>query len=218
MASEAEQTIDAGPFGQWLTQARRSLQGNGGMDVPCGDCTGCCTSGYSVQLRPEDKGALAKIPVELRVTAVGFPAGHQTMPALPDGRCPMLSDHRCTIYSERPQTCLDYDCRIFAAAGIDAGGPGKVVINRRVRAWRFSYPNEADRRAHDAVLAASKFVRERKESFVGRVPSAPMGVAVLAIKAYGVFLEAGAQARSDERIAQELTEAGRRFDELAGKD
>ena len=46
--------VAAGPFGDWLRRMRRSLQGDEGMDVPCGDCVGCCVSGYSVQLRPED--------------------------------------------------------------------------------------------------------------------------------------------------------------------
>ena len=51
----------------------------------------------------------------------------------------MLSCGNCTIYAQRPQTCLDYDCRVFAAAGIDAGGADKAVINRRVHEWRFRF-------------------------------------------------------------------------------
>src|SRR5688572_25485326 len=107
------ETIAAGAFGHWLSQARESLRGNAGMDVPCGDCTGCCTSSYSVQLRPEDQRALARIPPSLLVRAPGFPPGHMTMPCRSDGTCPMLTADRCTVYADRPQTCLDYDCRIF---------------------------------------------------------------------------------------------------------
>ncbi len=211
--SEIADTVAAGPFGPWLEQFRASLRGNGGTDVPCGDCTGCCTSGYSLQLRPDDKRALAAIPPERLVSAPGFPRGHLTMPALPDGLCPMLHSGKCSIYRDRPQTCLDYDCRIFAAAGIDAGGADKAVINRRVRQWRFSYPSEADKSVHETVLAAASFIQKRRASFAaGRVPSAPTGIAVLAIKAHAVFLSADIETRSDTEIAAAILNAGREFD------
>jgi hypothetical protein len=98
-----------------------------------------------------------------------------------DGVCQMLNAGKCTIYADRPQTCLDYDCRIFTAAGLEAG---KVVIDRRVRQWRFTYPHDADRKAHDAVLSASHFIQRKRDSFpANRAPTAPTGIAVLAIKA-----------------------------------
>jgi hypothetical protein len=129
-----------------------------------------------------------------------------------DGTCPMLSAGQCTIYDRRPQTCRDYDCRIFAAAGIDAG-PGKPVINKRVHEWVFAYPSAEDRRAHDAVRAAAAFVRDRRASFPGgRAPSAPTGIAVLAVKVYTVFLQVDAQSRSDTETAHAIIEASRAFD------
>jgi hypothetical protein len=125
----------------------------------------------------------------------------------------MLQAGKCAIYRDRPQTCLDYDCRIFAAAGIDAGGADKAVINRRVRQWRFSYPSEADRLAHEAVLAAASFIQKKRESFAaGRVPTAPTGIAVLAIKAHAVFLAANLEARSDVDLAAAIMNASREFD------
>jgi Fe-S-cluster containining protein len=206
-------TVAAGPFGDWLAQFRASLRGTGGSDVPCGDCTGCCISGYSIQLRPQDERALARIPAELLVQAPGFPRGHLTMAPRPDGVCQMLDAGKCTIYADRPQTCLDYDCRIFTAAGLEAG---KIVIDRRVRQWRFTYPTNADREAHDAVLAAASFIRNKRECFpANRAPRAPTGIAVLAIKAYGVFLEHGAPGRSDTEIAAAILEASRAFDATA---
>jgi Fe-S-cluster containining protein len=211
--SEIADAVAAGPFGPWLEQFRASLRGSGGTDVPCGDCTGCCTSGYSIQLRPDDRNALARIPPEQLVSAPGFPRGHMTLPALPDGLCPMLHSGKCSIYRDRPQTCLDYDCRIFAAAGIDAGGTDKAAINRRVRQWRFSYSSEADRLVHSAVLAAATFIQKKRASFVsGRVPTAPTGIAVLAIKAHAVFLAADIEAKSDVEIATAILDAGREFD------
>jgi len=134
-----------------------------------------------------------------------------------DGVCQMLNAGKCTIYADRPQTCLDYDCRIFTAAGLEAGGADKSVINRRVRQWRFSYPSDADRRAHDAVLAASHFIQHKRTSFpANRAPTASTGIAVLAIKAYVVFFEAGFEGRSDAEIAAAIVDASRAFDTEAG--
>jgi len=189
------------------------LRGTVGADVPCGDCTGCCTSSYSVQLRPGDRRALAVIPVRLLVNPPGFPAGHRTMLALADGKCPMLDAGKCSIYSDRPQTCHDYDCRIFAAAGIDAGDGDKGVINRRVRQWRFAYPAEEDRQAHAAVMLAAVFVRRRRDSFPVRVPTSPMGIAVFALKTYTVFLAPRLGEMNDRELAQAMLVASRQFDE-----
>ena len=127
-----------------------------------------------------------------------------------DGTCQMLTAGKCTIYEDRPQTCLDYDCRIFPAAGLESGKP---VIDRRVHQWRFTYPTQADRKAHDAVLATASFIRNKRESFpASRAPTAPTGIAVLAIKAYGVFLDENVALRSDAEIAAAIVETSRAFD------
>lgn len=213
LSSASPGRISAGPFLEWLMQARESLRGNVGANVPCGDCIGCCVSSYFIPVRPEDKKARASIPATLLVTVAGQPPGHSMMSYLPDGSCPMLSAGQCSIYPHRPQTCRDYDCRIFAAAGIDAGSTDKVVINRRVREWQFSYPTAADREAHEAVLSASVFIRTRSQSFPGgRAPQAPTGIAVLAIKVYVVFLDPAIQQRSGTDIANAIMTASREFD------
>jgi len=132
---------------------------------------------------------------------------------LPDGACPMLEAGKCSIYRERPQTCRDYDCRIFAAAGIDAGGPDKHVINERVRSWRFDYPTHADQLAHRAVQSAASFIQAKAACFPGgRAPTAPTGIAVLAIKSYAVFLDPALQAQDDAAIAGAIIDASRKFD------
>ena len=208
----SESIVAAGPFSAWLRQMRRSLVGSEGMDVPCGDCVGCCVSGYSVQLRPEDHRAAARIPATFVVSAPGFAKGHLTVQPLANGLCPMLDDGKCSIYADRPQTCLDYDCRIFAAAGIAAGGDDKSVINKRVREWRFSYPEQTDAREHEAVRAAAAFIRDRRDSFNVRVPAGPMGIAVFAIKAYAVFLDPRIADKSDAEVARAIVDAVRSFD------
>jgi Fe-S-cluster containining protein len=209
-ATDAPKSIEtpgvaAGAFGAWLLQMRASLAGDAGTQVPCGDCVGCCVSSYYIPVRPHEHAARAAIPSSLLVSAPGQSSGLALLGYRADGTCPMLQAGQCTIYDARPQTCRDYDCRIFAAAGIAAGGEDKAVINRRVNAWRFEYPAEADRQAHRAVLAAAAFIRDRREAFPGRrAPTAPTGIAVLAIKAYDVFVTGpGATWRStDENRGQ----------------
>jgi uncharacterized protein len=124
----------------------------------------------------------------------------------------MLRDNECSIYLGRPQTCRDYDCRVFAAAGVEPGGPDKVVINRRVRQWLFSYPTELDRTAHDAVRTTAAFIRTKRSSFPGqRAPMGPSGVSVLACESYRVFLHPDIHARADTEVAQMILDASREF-------
>ncbi|MCX6371516.1 MAG: hypothetical protein NTX16_00290, partial [Actinobacteria bacterium] len=100
-----------------------------------------------------------------------------------------LVDGRCSIYEERPSTCRNYDCRIFAAAGIAAD---REPITRQARRWAFSHAAPADRDEHEAVRAAARFLRERGECFPGGSgPRSPVQVALLALTVHEVFLETG---------------------------
>ena len=203
--------MHAGLFGAWLTAARASLRGDGhGLDVPCGECVGCCTSSLFIHVGPGETDTLAAIPARLLVRAPGRPRGHRLLGFAADGACPMLKDRACSVYQHRPRTCRDYDCRIFAAAGLEAGD-GAPAINERVRAWIFSYESDAARRAHDAVRAAAAFVRDRRRSFPGGgAPSAPADIAVLALKVYPVFLDG--PAGDPAEIAGAVIEANRKFE------
>jgi uncharacterized protein len=201
--------LPAGAFLDWLRHFRASLLGNQGSDVPCGDCRGCCISGYSVQIRPHDTGARALIPGELLARVQGFARDELTMAARPDGTCPMLRDNECSIYESRPQTCRDYDCRVFAASAI---GPDKLVIHQRVSQWRFSYPTELDRKAHSAVLAAADFIRTKRSSFPNRrAPLGPSGISVLACESYSVFLQPDIHEKPDIEVARLILDASREF-------
>jgi uncharacterized protein len=203
--------IDAGDFATWLSQTRAMLRGEAGPEVPCGDCVGCCVSSYPVPVRAHESASLAAIPIQ---HLAGSANHHALIIALPDGRCPMLNADakRCSIYSHRPLTCRDYDCRIFAAAGIAAGSDDRSVINARVGEWRFSYRNTSDRLAHEAVKSATAFIRSEAQGFQGRAPGTPTGIAVLAIKVYPVFLDASVQTSSPERIVQSILQMSREFD------
>ncbi|MEZ5459944.1 MAG: YkgJ family cysteine cluster protein [Steroidobacteraceae bacterium] len=203
-------TVDAGPFGAWLADARASLRGSVGAKVPCGDCVGCCVSSYHIPLRATDAAAIERIPGRHLVQSR---AGTLHIQYRPDGLCPMLEAGHCTIYPHRPQTCRDYDCRFFAAAGIEAGGAERSVINTRVRQWRFTYPSPADQRAHDAVRSAAAFLqREASRLPPGFAPAKPTGIAVLAVKTYMVFLDPDAVRTDAAKLAQAVVEASQRFD------
>lgn len=144
----------AGDFGAWLESIDAALAGTVDADVPCGDCTGCCTSSQFVLVEPTDTAARGHIPAELLFPAPGLP-GHHVMGYDARGHCPMLDDGRCTIYEHRPRTCRTYDCRVFTAAGIEPDESSKVAIAERVRQWRFTHPTPHDERLHDAVRAAA---------------------------------------------------------------
>lgn len=201
----------AGEFSSWLRGFQTSLRDGTDNDVACGDCVGCCTSSYFIHVGPEEKDSLKRIPPETGIPAPGMPKGHLLMGYKPDGRCPMLGeDRRCTIYPYRPKTCRAYDCRIFAAAGITAGGADKSVINERVKSWTFEYSSEADRRTHRSVKQAAKFIREHAKLFPGgRVPTDPSQLALLAIGVHSIFLDPSTKERTDAQIAQAIVERSR---------
>ncbi|HEY6123122.1 MAG TPA: hypothetical protein VIV63_00610, partial [Steroidobacteraceae bacterium] len=128
------------------------------------------------------------------------------------GHCFMFANGNCSIYSHRPETCRTYDCRVFTAAGLNAG-PDKTEINERIAGWRFEYPSARDEREHRAVTAAANFIRQHVIRFPGgRVPSRPSEVAVLAVKTYEVFLDPPS---SDAEIAEAIITTSRDFDRQA---
>lgn len=121
----------------------------------------------------------------------------------------MLRDNECSIYASRPQTCRDYDCRVFAASGLS---PEKLVIRQRVSQWRFSYPTALDRKAHSAVLTAANFIRTKRNSFPNqRAPMGPSGISVLACESYSVFLEPDVHEKTDTEVARLIVDASREF-------
>ena len=208
--------LPAGGFSSWLRRTRSALVDESGTDVPCGGCSACCTSSHFIHIRPEEVQTLARIPRELLFAAPGQPKGTMLLGYDENGRCPMLTGHKCSIYEHRPLTCRTYDCRVFAAAGIAAD---RAQITQRTRRWKFSHPTIDDREQHAAVQAAARFVRERAECFPGgAVPGDPAQVAVLALKVSVVFLKHGGQPGEagrvppDAEVAKAVVEANERFE------
>jgi hypothetical protein len=189
---------------------RAVLRGQQEAVVPCDGCLGCCVSGYQVPLRPDDTTALDEVPAAQLVLPRGG-AGLARMLPRTDGSCPMLDQGRCRIYAGRPRTCRDYDCRIYAAAGLAPDGP-RPLIRARVREWAFSYGDGEERQAA-AVRRAAQFIRRHAALFppAMRAHSAA-AAAVLAVKVYPLFLERGGGGAPAEERVRHVLEAVREFD------
>jgi len=213
--SPRSETIPAGPFSQWLRAMRAALAGSASMDVACGDCRGCCTSSYFIKVRAHEKAALELIGADNLRPTPGATDGSMLMGFDEQGHCFMFAGRVCSIYSHRPETCRTYDCRVFTAAGMNAG-PDKDEINERIANWRFEYPSARDLDEHRAVTAAANYIRQHVIRFAGgRVPSRPAEVAVLAVKAYAVFLDPPA---SDAEITAAIIASSRDFDAQAREE
>lgn len=158
------------------------------MDVPCGECRGCCTSAYFIPVGPDETATLERIPRRLLFRAPGRPKGHFLLGYDERGHCAMFRDNGCSIYADRPRACRAYDCRVFAAAGVSE--QGKPAIAAQAERWRFAYPSEADLKLHAAVREAARFLRERAAAFPADfVPAHPTQQAALAVRVHAAFLD-----------------------------
>jgi uncharacterized protein len=212
-----DQDLPTGIFSSWLCRTRRAQKTTDGADVPCGDCRACCTSSYFIHIKPDETQTLARIPIELLFAAPGLPKGNVLLGYEEQGHCPMFIDNQCSIYELRPQTCRDYDCRIFAATGLTAGDD-KAMISQQARRWKFDFPTAKDEEQFTALKAAAKFLSDHAERFpAGFIPSNTTQRAVLAIKVYEVFLDSANIPQNDERpdhiqeIVKKVVAAHERF-------
>lgn len=181
--------LPAGVFSSWLSQIQDAIRGQRASEVPCGDCTACCTASQFIHIGPGEVGTLSRIPAELLFPAPRLPRGHVLLGYDEQGHCPMLVESRCTIYEDRPRTCRTYDCRVFAAAGLEVEEAEKSLIAERVRCWRFSFPSPADRDRRDAVRAAAAFLAGHAGLLPeGAQPTSVTQLAVLAVEIHDLFL------------------------------
>jgi len=215
-------TIDihrpAGEFATWLREMRAVLRGEQQVDVPCDGCVGCCVSSYGIPLRPVDSVALDTVPSRyLRIPVDGSLA---RMEHREDGTCPMLESGRCTIYADRPQTCRDYDCRIYAATGLLPDGE-RPVIRGRVLEWHFDFPGREDLTQHEALRRAARFILEHAALFPPAVRAdSAAAAAVLSVKVWPLFARGAAtnekgdvpEDPSPHEQVKRVLEAARAFD------
>ncbi len=192
--------LPAGGYAAWARGAAAAIRGERDAEVPCGDCTACCTSAQFIHVAPDELDTLAHLPAELLVPAPGLPEGHRVMGYDEQGRCPMFRDGGCTVYEHRPRTCRTYDCRVFPATGVAVADELPAVAARAAR-WRFAVADDEDRRHLTAVHAAVESLREQVATRGGPGPS-PTQLAARAVEVHETFLEpprrrrgpAGAQA------------------------
>jgi Fe-S-cluster containining protein len=185
-----DQELPAGAFSSWLLEIGSAQRHENDANVPCGECTACCTSSQFVHIAPDEGDVLARIPRALLFAAPGLPKGHVVMGYDEHGHCPMFVAGRCSIYEHRPRTCRTYDCRIFPATALELDDDDKRRIVERTRRWRFDYPTEADRTLHAAVQAAAQFLQEQARDWAaGLVPGNATQLASLALEVHDVFLD-----------------------------
>ncbi len=158
MTDEPAEDLDAGDFAEWRVTMQRAIRGVAVADVPCDGCTACCRASQFVHVDPDERDALAHIPAELLFPAPGLPPGHMVMGYDEHGACPMLVNGACSIYEHRPRACRTYDCRVFAAAGVDVTDDGKPGVAARVRRWRFTFATPRDAEERDAMRRAARYL------------------------------------------------------------
>ncbi len=204
----------AGAFGAWLDAMQAVLRGEQDADVPCDGCVGCCISSYPIPLRPDDRVALAQVPDRYLQLPVG--PGAARMGYRDDGSCPMLLNSQCTIYADRPRTCRDYDCRIYAATDLIPDG-NRPVILERVREWRFDFLSREEQTRAEALRRAAHFIRSNAQLFpAGMRAHSATAIAVLAVKVWPLFIaEAGANEKGDGPEDPSPMEQARRVQEAA---
>jgi Fe-S-cluster containining protein len=207
--------VPAGEFSEWLRGTEASLRsGDGESDVPCGACRGCCRSSMFIHIRPEETQTLQRIPRALLFPAPGLPKGHVLMGYSDKGHCPMLVDNQCSIYAYRPQTCREYDCRVFAATGVAIDERTQAEIARRVREWVFDYRSQESREEHRMLKEAAAFLQKNRDLFPpGSLPSYPVQMAALVVRIYRLFCDMSVSTggvsfgRPDAAIAQAILSA-----------
>ncbi len=187
MTAYAFTTAEPAPaFGAWLKTTLTTLHDDVPADVPCGACNACCRTFHQIHIRPGEKRARKRLPKDYLSVARGLPPGYLLLDCTEAGACPLLVEGLCTIYEDRPLVCRTYDCRLYAATGVEADRP---EIAEKVRRWAFSYPAQEDRERQDAVLAAVRFIRETPASLPGEAARRQaIRVATLAVVTHELFL------------------------------
>lgn len=185
MSAGGRKPLPAVSFSAWLDGTLGTLLRDAPADVPCGECNACCRTFHQIHIRPGEKRARKRLPKEYLTVARGLPPGYLLLGYTEEGACPVLVGGRCTIYGDRPLVCRTYDCRLYAATGVE---PDRAEIAAQVRRWRFDYPEAEDRELQEAVLAAVRFVRRTPSCLPSEAARRqPIRVATLAAVTHELF-------------------------------
>lgn len=195
----------AGSFSAWLQNTEASFKGEIDANVPCEECVACCTSSMFVHIMPKDIETLNHIPRELVFAAPNLPKGHYLMGYDEKGHCPMFTKGKCTIYSHRPTTCRQYDCRVFSATGVEPEQE-KSLIKKQVSRWYFALNSQQDRELQEAVKDATKFLQQYGSGLAHALrPVTATQKAILVMRIYHLFL-AWQKNPQQQKIDQKLKE------------
>lgn len=166
-----------------------NLKGKKKGYVPCGNCVGCCTSSYFIHIKPTDKSSIDHIPSELMFPAPGLSQGNYLLGYDENGHCPMFKKGRCSIYEYRPETCRQYDCRVYPATGIFPDDETSQIY-KKAKAWTFDISSANDMKVFEAVQRASTFITKYRELFPKEFfPRNAPQQAVLAIRIHLEFMQ-----------------------------
>ncbi len=193
---------DSMKFSSWLREFTGTLKGINDGRVPCGECVVCCTSSYFIHIKPTDTESIQHIPKELMFPAPGLPEGHYLLGHDEKGHCPMFKGGQCSIYPYRPETCRQYDCRVFPATGIFPDDETSEIF-RKAKDWKFDVSSVEDIEALEAVRASANFVEKYHDLFPKEfIPSNSPQRAVLAIRVHSEFI--GIDGETIESNAQRI--------------
>ena len=124
----------------------------------------------------------------------------------------MLCAGKCSIYSNRPQTCRDYDCRIYAAADLMPDGD-RPVIAGRVRAWTFTLTSAQEQAALTAIRSAAQYIQQHRDLFPSAMRAgSATAAAVLALKVHPVFMACMNDTGLPAVTVREVIEAAQAFE------
>ena len=141
-----------------------------------------------IHIEPDELEAIERIPPEILFHAPWQPEGHLTMGFNEQGHCPMLVDNKCSIYEARPQTCRDYDCRVFAATGVAVDVKRQPEIAKRVAQWVFEHDSAKSLEEETRLKSAAAFLCQNRDLFPpDSIPYNPSEIALLAIGIYRAF-------------------------------
>jgi len=157
-----------------------------------------------IHIKPSEKKTIRRIPPELLFQAPWRPKGHLLLGYNEQGHCLMLVDNKCSIYDARPQSCRDYDCRVFAATGVAVDATRQPEIAKRVAAWVFEHESAESREEEARLKSAAAFLCQNRDLFPPEsIPYNPSEIALLAIGIYRAF--PGDSKKTDAEIAHALS-------------
>jgi hypothetical protein len=143
------------PSGSVTTYLRKSTQGylrDGSANVPCNGCTACCRDPNLFVDVTDEEAKRLKVHQDTNMDQREYKNGVAwVLDRNEKGECVYLIDNRCSIYSERPKSCRQYDCRVHLLGfPVD---PTQTVVNQEgVLQWsQFSQPTTEDKVAGLAI-------------------------------------------------------------------